>query len=78
MTLYVSQLRLTGFPKLPCCPKYTRTDEHSPSDSVVAGLRLYLIRHTELRILDYFSCVPAYGSWYFNLVSPNCAMSQIP
>ena len=66
------------FPKLSYCPKYPRTDLTLPSDSLVPGLRLHLIWHIELRFLDYFVCVPAYDLWYFDLVSPNCAMSQIP
>ena len=74
ITFHVSQLRLPGFPKLPYCPKYLRTDENSPSDSRVPGLRLHLIRHIELTILDYFVCITAYHLWYFDLVSPNCAM----
>ena len=78
ITFHVSQLRLPGFPELLYCPKYPRTDENPPSDSLVPGLRLNLIRHIELRILHYFACVPAYDLWYFDLVSPNCAMSQIP
>ena len=57
---HVSQLILSGFPKLPYCPKYPRTDENLPLHSLVPGLRLHLIRHIELRILDYFACVPAY------------------
>ena len=78
ITFHVSQLRLPDFPKLPYCPKYPRTDGNPPSDSLVPGLRLHLIRHIELRILDYFACVPAFNLWYFDLASPNCAMSQIP
>ena len=78
ITFHVSQLRLPDFPKLLYCPKYPRTDGNPPSDSLVPGLRLHLIRYIELRIFDYFACVPAYDLRYFDLVSPNCAMSQIP
>ena len=78
ITFHLSQLRLPVFPKLPYCTKYPRTDEISPSDSLIPGLRLHLIWHIELRISDYFACVPAFDLWYFDLVSPNCAMSQIP
>ena len=60
ITFHVSQFRLPGFPKLPYYPKYPRTDENPPSDSLVPGLRLNLIRYIELRILHYFTCVSAY------------------
>ena len=74
----MSQLRLPDFPKLSYCPKYPSADENPPSYNLVPGIRLHLIRHIELRILDYFPIVPAYDLSYFDLVSPNRAMSQIP
>ena len=77
ITFHVFLFRLPGFPKVPCYLKYPRTDENPPPDSLVPVLRLNLTRHIELRILHYFACVPAYDLWYFDLVSPNCAMSRI-
>ena len=60
------------FVSLYICPKYPRTDKTPPSDSLFPVLRLHLIWHIELSILDYFSCVLSYDLWYLNPVSPNC------
>ena len=78
ITFHVFQRRLPAFPKLYYCPNYPGADENPPSDSLVSGLRLNFMRHIQLRILDYFACVPAYDLLCLDLVSPDCAMPQIP
>ena len=64
---------LPSFLKLPKCPKYPKTDIAPPSDSCVPGLRPHLMWNIDLKVLDYFASVLAYGVRYFDLVSLNCA-----
>ena len=66
------------FPKLPQWSHIYKTAITKPSDNLSIIVRPHLVLNEELKILDYFSCVPAHDLGYSGPVSSNCPNTRVP